>query len=94
MDLGLGYMGYQDKTIAVSEHLKLQGATVGMCLNIGYDISISRNFALGFQLSLMGGTLSQLKVSNGTYTETVHFEEDQYQDLSRISLSVGLRFNK
>ncbi|MDR3218093.1 MAG: hypothetical protein LBU22_03795 [Dysgonamonadaceae bacterium] len=94
MDLGLGYMGYHNQSVLVSDQLTFKGGTVGLCWSIGYDIGLSQDWALGFQLSLMTGVLSQYKLSNGTYTETIKFEKEQYENLAHINLSIGLRFNK
>jgi hypothetical protein len=94
MNFGLGYMGYKDKGIVVSQNGAIKGYTAGFCFDIGYDMGISKNFALGIQLSLFGGTLSQYDQSIGNHTETVKLEKDNYENLSRIDLSIGLRFNK
>jgi hypothetical protein len=94
MDLGIGYLGYRDKALFASEELTLKGGTAGFYWNIGYDIGISQHIALGFQLSLISGLLSEYKSSNGTYTQVIKLDKDTRENLSRIALSVGLRFGK
>jgi hypothetical protein len=94
-DLGIGYMGYKDQSVLISDQYILKGNTVGTYLNIGYDIGVSPDLAIGFQLSLSTGNLTQFQVfENGVYTETKKLEKGQYENLSRIDLSIGLRFNK
>jgi hypothetical protein len=93
-DIGFGYLGYKNKATLISDTKTLKGSTVGFYLSVGYDIGISKNFALGFQLSAVTGTLNQFKVTEGNRTETLKLEKGKYENLSRIDLSIGLRFNK
>jgi hypothetical protein len=93
MNLGIGYLGYTDNTLLITDYT-IKGSTVGLCWDIGYDIGISKNLAIGFQLSYMIGTLTQYDISDGTTTKTVKLEKNNYESLSRIDLSIGLRFNK
>lgn len=90
---GLGYVGYKDKAYFISDY-ELTGATAGLLLDIGYDIGLSKSFAMGFQLSLIGGILTQYKLDDGFSTQTIELEEDEYEGLGRINLSVGLRLIK
>lgn len=93
-DLGLGYMDYRNKAFLVSTPINIKGSTVGLYWSVGYDLGISENLALGFQVSLLTGTLTQLTTFNGTSTQKVKLDKDKYENLSRIDLSIGLRFNK
>ncbi len=90
---GLGYVGYKDKAYFVSDY-ELTGVTAGLLLDIGYDIGLSKSIAMGFQLSLIGGILTQYKLDDGFNTQTIKLEEDEYEGLGRINLSVGLRLIK
>jgi hypothetical protein len=94
LDLGVGYMGYKNQSVSVSDKITYRGNTVGSYLGIGYDVSISPDLALGFQLSLVNGILTQYQISDGIHTEIMKLEKNQYEGLSRIDLSIGLRFNK
>jgi hypothetical protein len=94
LDLGIGYLGYHNKAFFTLEKFTLKGGTTGLYWNIGYDIGISQNLVLGFQLSLISGLSSEYKRSNGTRMEVIKLEKDAHENLSRIDLSVGLRFGK
>jgi len=94
MGIGIGYMDYRDKGFLVSSPVTIKGGTVGTYLSFGYDFGISENLALGFQLTFSSGTLSRITTSDGTSTQTVNLDNDQRENLSRIDLSIGLRFNK
>ena len=93
MNLGIGYLGYKNDAILISNY-KLKGNTVGFCWDIGYDIGLSKNFALGFQASYTAGTLREYELSDATKVQTIKLDENNYENLSRIDLSIGLRFNK
>lgn len=90
---GLGYVGYKDKAYFITDY-ELTGATAGLLLDLGYDIGLSERFAVGFQLSLIGGILTQYKIDDGFNTQTIELEEEEYEGLGRINLSVGLRLIK
>lgn len=92
LNFGFGYMGYLDKAVLISD-FTLKGGTVGMCWEIGYDIGVSKNFAIGFQVAYIIGTLTQYQLYDGVNSETIHLEQGHYEGLSRLDVSVGLRFN-
>lgn len=92
-NVGLGYVGYKDDAY-IGTDVTLTGGTVGLLVDIGYDIGLSKSLAMGFQISFIGGTLTQYKISDGFNTETVELDEEEYEGLARINLSVGLRFIK
>ncbi len=93
LNYGIGYIGYTDKAVLISD-FTMRGSTFGFCWDIGYDIGLSKNFALGFQLSFMISTLTQYDLSDGVKTKTIKLEKDNFESLSRIDLSIGLRFTK
>jgi len=93
LNFGMGYMGYTDEAFFIND-FTIKGGTVGLCLDIGYDIGLSETFALGFKLSFLNGILDQFDLSYGMVSETVILEEGYYEGLSRIDLSIGLRINK
>lgn len=91
--IGIGYLGYKNNAMLI-DHYTLEGSTVGFTWGVGYDLSLSRHTALGFQLSLLGGTLNKLNVDNGKTTRTMKLEKESYESLSRVDLTVGLKFNQ
>jgi len=94
IEIGIGYVDYRNSCSAVSYSAIIKGSTAGTYMSIGYDIGISDNFALGFQFSASSGILSQVTIKEGASTTTKKLDKGEYEDLSRINLSVGLRFNK
>ncbi len=93
MSLSIGYMGYANNTVVVNKY-KVTGNTMGFTFDVGYDIGLSEDLALGFQISFLFGTLIKYDRNDGSTIKTINFEKDNYESLSRIDFSVGLRFNK
>jgi len=93
MNLSLGYMGYSNYKVIIDKY-KMTGRTMGLSFDIGYDIGLSENLSLGFQISFLSGTLFEYDWNDGSTTETIDLEEGEYESLNRIDFSVGLRFSK
>lgn len=91
--LGLGYMGYSDNKVIVDNY-KMTGSTMGISYDVGYDFEVSKKAILGVQLSLISGTLLSYKWDDGTSVQTIKLQNDEYENLSRIDLTIGLRFCK
>lgn len=89
-NLGFGYMGYQSYSKLVYA-FDIVGATLGTCVDIGYDIGLAENMALGFQLSYLSGSITKFTMSDGTNTETITLDEEDAEGLNRFDFSVGLR---
>ena len=93
LNLSLGYMGYSNNKVIIDKY-KITGSTVGLSFDIGYDIGLSENLSLGFQVSYLSGTLFKYELSDGITTQTINLEEREYESLNRIDFSIGLRFGK
>lgn len=88
-----GYMGYTNHKVII-DAFKMTGYTLGAAYDIGYDIELSKNLFLGFQVSYLSGFLARYSISDGKTTETVVLGKNEYEGLSRIDFSIGLRFQK
>lgn len=89
----LGYMGYSNNKVIIDKY-KMTGSTMGLSYDIGYNIGLSENVSLGFLISFISGTLFEYDWDDGTTKETIKLEKGEYESLSRIDFSVGLRFSK
>lgn len=92
ISMGIGYLGYKDKLDMDGQSITFTGGNIGYTTSIGYDIALSEKAALGFKLSIVSGSLSKMKFSLGPQQETLELEGDERENLSRINISVGLRF--
>jgi hypothetical protein len=93
MSMSIGYMGYNNNKVIVDRY-KMTGSTLGTSLDLGYDIGLSENTSLGFQLSLISGYLTKYDLDDGRTKQTIELEKGEYESLYRIDFSVGLRFGK
>ena len=93
MNFGIGYLRYFDKATLISD-FTITGGTVGLSYDLGYDILLTKSLALGLQASIMLGTLSSVEVDDGTTTQTLDLGQDNKESLTRINLTIGLRFIK
>jgi hypothetical protein len=87
----VGYMEYKNDCYVI-DHYNISGGTVGFGVDFGYDYEIAENFLVGIQLSLVTGTLSKYQISDGRTVQTVVLEKGNYESLSRIDLTIGIRF--
>jgi hypothetical protein len=90
--LALGYLGYDDKFVMVDRYTQM-GSTAGFICDFGYDIGVSKNMAIGFNITLLSGLLSEYELSDGVTNKTIKLDKDHYIGLGRIDLSIGIRFN-
>jgi len=90
--LSIGRLGYKNNAIIIDEYI-LTGKTIGITWDIGYDLSIHKNVSLGILFSYTSGTLTEYEVDDGSIIETVELDKENYDNLSRIDLSAGLRVN-
>ncbi len=90
-DFSLGYLNFSNFSTLDGQQLQIKGATLGLTLGLGYDFYISKNFGVGLGIGFVLGTLTKVTLNDGNTTQTVKLEEGQYEGLSRIDLSVGLR---
>lgn len=87
--LGAGYMNYHDAKTIVTP-FDITGNTVGLSADLGYNIGLTKNLALGFEISMMTGMLTSYELSDGLTTWEAELTEGEYESLSRLDFSVCL----
>jgi len=70
MNLSLGYMGYSNDKVMIGEY-KMTCSTMGLSFDIRYDIGLSEDLSLGFQISFLTGTLFEYEWNDGSKTEKI-----------------------
>lgn len=86
----IGYFSYHDEGLLIDEY-EMKGSTLGYMLDFGYDIGISKKMALGFNITMYNGVISQVEQSINGNTQTITLEQDEKIWLGRIDFSAGLR---
>lgn len=87
----VGYMEYYDEGYVI-DHYTMNGGTLGFGVDFGYDYEIAENFLAGIQLSLVTGVIKKIELSDGRTVQTIILKESEYISLSRIDLTLGIRF--
>jgi hypothetical protein len=89
--LSLGLTTYRDEAEYLHGYYLLTGKNVGADFNIGLEYFLSSRFSLGADLSAFYSSIRKMKITDGISTSTIELEKENYENLSRIDLSVGIR---
>ncbi|PIY02931.1 MAG: hypothetical protein COZ21_11605 [Bacteroidetes bacterium CG_4_10_14_3_um_filter_31_20] len=92
-DFSLGYLSYKNNATVI-ENFTLTSGTLGLFLDLGVDFAIDNNLSLGLFFSYTLGTLNQYNYNDGKQSKTIKLDANNLESISRIDLSVGLRWNK
>lgn len=92
-NISLGYLSYQN-SVTVIDNFKLNGNSLGLLWDIGMDYSIKKNLLLGIIFSYKFGTLSHVKYKDGIQIRTLNFDQNEFLNISRIDLSIGLKWTR
>jgi hypothetical protein len=87
-----GYVRYINDCLIVDKYF-LKGKTIGFSGDLGFDLGLSENVSLGLVISYTLGTLKEYEVDDGTYRVIYEMKAEDYDNLSRIDMSAGLRIN-
>jgi hypothetical protein len=90
LSFSLGYVEHKDKFVLIDHHT-LNGSTMAVVYDLGYELKISKNVFIGIQASLLEGLLSSYKLSDGGRGKTIKMESEQYLNLTRLDISAGIR---
>ena len=88
----LGYQPYQNVTRSVGQDYTLKANTMGWGVSIGLSHVITEKLALNFGASCHMGTVYKFRKEAKGRTETINLSKDNFEDLSRAELTIGLKF--
>jgi len=87
----LGLATYRNEASYLRQNLLLTGKSIGAELSLGLEYFVSRHLSLGAELSAFYSTIKKVKVSDGSETATVDLDKDNYENLSRLDFSAGIK---
>ncbi len=87
---GLSY--YRDEARLFYGNILITGKSFGMDGSVGLEYQIRPGLSVGTELSSFSSILKKVKMTDGSETETLSLEKENYENLSRFELSLGLRF--
>ena len=91
--IGAGYVGYNNRFIFNdAERVRTTAGALGSYASIAYDIKLSENFGMFFQVSTISGSFRHFDLTIDGVTTRERLPERTSEGLGTIKFSVGLRF--
>ncbi len=94
----LGYVTYKDKQSISplnsfsSINQDISSSTLGMTLDLGFDIGITEIIAINLQSSLFAATLNSYKIKSSYSVQEYDLGDDNKESLARLDFSLGISF--
>ena len=88
----VGYQSYSNQAHEIGNALTTKGKAVGWGANVSLDYKISPRAAISFTASCIMGTIYKMTRVTGGKKEIIQLAKKDFEELSRIALTVGLRF--
>lgn len=89
--LAFGYLDYKNEAMVIDRYT-FTGNTLGYGMHAGVDYVFDKNIGLGIAVSTCNGALSSMQRDDGVTKQTITFRSGEYENVSRIDISGGLRF--
>jgi hypothetical protein len=90
--VSLGVTTYRNEGRKVINYYLLTGNNFGADVSFDSEYFITRNLSVDFGISELFSSIRKVEFSNGLRTSEIKLEKDKYKNLSRLDLSVGIRF--
>ena len=87
----IGLAAYRNEAEYLTGYYLITGKNVGMDLSLELEYYLTPHFSVGAGLSSFYSTIRKAKVTDGTSTTTIDLEKDNYENLSRLDISIGVR---
>ena len=88
--VGIGYISYKNNAELAGFYMQLKGKTLGLFGGLTYRLGLSDALSLGVELSYTLGTLKKYERTSQGSVRTVELDKDEYDNLGRLELSLGL----
>lgn len=88
----MGYQSYANKGKANGKEFTNKGNAMGWAVSVGLEQKLNNHFALNISGACYLGTSYKFRRKTGGITETVHLSKEKFEDLSRVELTLGLKF--
>ena len=89
--LSLGMAWYRNEFSILNSNLLVTGNNFAADTNVGIEYFVRKNLSLGLDLSGFFSTMKKYNITDGTNTSTTNLDADQYDNISRLDLSVGAK---
>ena len=89
----VGLTDYRNEAEYFKNFLLITGQTIGFDARLGADCRISERISAGLEVAGFYSKLGKLKYTNGVDNETQELDRENNKNISRVDISLGLRFN-
>jgi hypothetical protein len=90
LGVNMGYQSYLDK-VGVNGSNQITGNTFGLGFEAGFEQELSSSALLHFNIGYKGSTLTKIRVNEGP---AVKLDKENFENLGRLELTVGVKFGK
>jgi hypothetical protein len=87
-----GLTTYRNEAEYLNGFYLLTGKNFGTGTSFGLEYFITSYFSAGVDLSAFYSSIRKIKITDGTNTSKVDLEKENYENLTRLDLSFGIRF--
>lgn len=88
----LGMAFYRNESEIFYGNYLITGNTLGLDGSLGLEYRITPVISAGAEFSIFAGQIRKFNLTDGEMNETVELEKDNYENLARAEVSVGIRF--
>lgn len=94
LGFAMGYVNYINNVNFFGNSFVAKSNALGLIWTAGWDLMITKDFAIGMALSYTMGTLSNFKADGANSQQLTNLNETILSDISRFDITVGLSFYK
>ena len=88
----MGMAFYRDEAIVVNSPFLLTGKAFATNLDLGLEYFVFPRISVGINVSYFLSSLKKITLNNGNSKNVQELEKETYENISRLDLSVGIRF--
>ena len=89
--LSAGLATYRNEAGYLNGYYLLKGKNLGTDFSVGLEYFITDQISVGADLSAFYSSIRKIKITDGSTTNTMDLEKENYENLSRIDFSIGIR---
>lgn len=87
-----GMATYRNEAEYLNGHYLLTGKSFGTDATLGLEYFITDHFSIGADLSVFYSSIRRITMTDGKNHQTLDLDKENYENLSRMELSIGIRF--
>jgi len=86
----MGPAFYRDEVEMYNQEILIQGTTLGLDISLGLEYFIKPNISLNFETSVFSAKVKKMTVTTPDSSQDIELDKDNWENLGRIDVAVGL----